>query len=164
LENIDALLALAEVSVAFAGFSSIVVLFKRRDLGEWHVLDASRFRAMLLASLFAGFFAALPFPLYKLWVPSELLWSVSSAAMAVCLAGGGVVHFRARRLFGSSGLLLWPVFQTMFWAAFLAQLLNIFSVGYHREAGPYILGVSWLLFQAGWQFYRLVAPPGPPAA
>jgi hypothetical protein len=158
LEDIDALLALAQTAVAFAGFSSIVVLFRRGDLETWHDLEASRFRAMLLASLLAAFFAVLPFPLSKLRVPSDVLWSISSAAMAVCLVGGAISHFRARRLFLPSTLLIWCAFQTVFWTAFLAQILNICSVGYHREAGPYIFGLSWLLFQAGWQFYRLVVP------
>ena len=79
MEDIDAMLSLGEISVAFAGFSSIVVLLKRRDVAEWQALDASRFRAMLLASLLTAFFAVLPFPLYKLRVPRDLLWSISSA-------------------------------------------------------------------------------------
>src|SRR5262245_15275108 len=114
MEDVDALLALAQISVAFAGFSSIVVLFNRRDLAEWHALDTTRFRVMLLASLMAGFFAVLPLPLYKLRVPIDLLWSICSAALGICLVGAAIVHFRARPLFGPRSL-LWPTFQIAFW-------------------------------------------------
>jgi hypothetical protein len=36
------------------------------------------------------------------------------------------------------------------------QLLNLLSLGFHREAAPVLLGVGLLLANAGANFYRLV--------
>lgn len=161
-DDIGSLLTLAELAVAFAGFSSIVVLFQRRGEGDWSRLDAMRFRTMLQASLVAAFFAVLPLPVAKLGASSELVWSLCGCILAVALGAGGVVQFRFRRHFaGTANMVRWALFQLFFWAAFVAQVLNASGVALHREPGPYIFGVSWLLFQAGWQFYQLVVPQRP---
>ena len=40
----ELLFTVAEISVALAGFSAVVVLFKRRDSGKWRAADANRFK------------------------------------------------------------------------------------------------------------------------
>jgi hypothetical protein len=162
-EDIDSLLTFAELAVAFAGFSSIVVLFQHRIEGAWTSIDAIRFRTMIQASLFATVFAVLPLPVHKLGASSGVVWSLCGSALAVLLGLGIVGQFRARRLFsGAVAMVRWGAFQVLSWAAFVAQLLNAFGVFFHRESGPYIFGVTWLLFCAGWQFYQLVVPERPP--
>lgn len=164
-EDVGSLLTFAELAVAFAGFSSVVVLFQHRADGGWAPLDAARFRIMLQVSLFAALFSVLPLPVHKLGASANLVSSVSSCVLAVYLGLGIVVQFRARRFFsGTIEMTRWGAFQLLFWTAFIAQLLNAFGVVFHRESGPYIFGVAWLLFWAGWQFYQLVVPARSPAA
>jgi hypothetical protein len=164
MEDVGALLTIAEIAVAFAGFSSIVVLFQNRTEGAWVPLDAVRFRLMLQSSLLAASFAVLPLPIHKLGVPSGVVWPLCGCILAVFLGLGGVAQFRARRLFsGASSMVRWASFQLLFWASFLAQLLNASGLVFHREPGPYIFGVCWLLFWAGYQFYQLMIPARPPA-
>jgi hypothetical protein len=159
---IDSLLTLAEIAVAFAGFSSVVVLFSRRDEDGLQGFDRIRFRVMLLASLLAAFFAVLPLPLQELGVPHGLIWLICSGGLALYLGGGAIGQFRTRHLFTRPAeRALSILFQLAAWTAFACLVLNVAGVGFHRQAGPYVLGVSWLLFQAGWQFYRLVSPPAP---
>lgn len=49
----DLLFGLAELSVGLAGFSAIVVLFRRRETGKWRVGDAERFRGIVLHAISA---------------------------------------------------------------------------------------------------------------
>lgn len=162
---IDSLLTLAEIAVAFAGFSSVVVLFRRSDQDRWEGFDRVRFRIMLLASLLAALFAVLPLPLQELGVPHDFIWMICSGGLALYVGGGAVVQFRTRRLFTNPfDRTLSVFFQLVAWGVLACQVLNVIGIGFHRQSGPYVLGVSWLLFQAGWQFYRLVSPHESPAA
>ena len=56
----DVLLTLAEVSVAFAGFSSVVVLFVHRDPANWPPAVPARLRAMVESSLGTLYASLLP--------------------------------------------------------------------------------------------------------
>ena len=47
----DTLFALAEVAVALAGFSAIVVVLKRGAEGRWTAADADRFPAFMIEAL-----------------------------------------------------------------------------------------------------------------
>ena len=60
LAEAELLFTLAEISVALAGFSAIVVLFKRRDSGRWHAADGNRFNGMVFHAIFAAFFCIFP--------------------------------------------------------------------------------------------------------
>ena len=162
---IDSLLTLAEIAVAFAGFSSVVVLFSRSDQDAWQGFDQMRFRIMLLASLLAAFFAVLPLPLQELGVPHGLIWLICSGGLAFYVGGGAIGQLRTRHIFTRPAeRAVWILFQLAAWTTFACLVLNVVGVGFHRQAGPYVLGVSWLLFQSGWQFYRLVSPSASPAA
>ena len=63
ISDAELLVAYSEISVGFAGFASIVVVFRRRSAGTWESADAFRFGAMLRASLLPAFFSMLPLPL-----------------------------------------------------------------------------------------------------
>ena len=156
---IDGLLTLAEIAVAFAGFSSIVVVFGRRDADGLQGFDRIRFRIMLQYSLLAAFFAVLPLPLHHLGVSAKVIWSLCSTGLGIYLGLGGVGQFLIGRAFkGARKRAVWVVFQLAYWSSFILQVLNVADVGLHREAGPYVVGLSWVLFMAGWQFYQLVSP------
>ena len=74
----DVLLTIAEVAVAFAGFSSLVgILGQRSSLDDPRVLGV-RMRAMLLSSLVVVAFSILPVALGRYAATSELVWRSSS--------------------------------------------------------------------------------------
>ena len=81
MEHSDTLLTLAEIAVAFAGFSSIVVVFRNRESGRWEPLDVFRYRAMLRGSLMTAALTGVPLVVSWLAVPPGLVWRVSSAAL-----------------------------------------------------------------------------------
>ena len=60
-ENLDVLLSIAEISVAFAGFSGIITAVVGRDGSDWDQGNLSRFRLMIFSSLSAIVAALLPF-------------------------------------------------------------------------------------------------------
>mgnify|MGYP003411337866 FL=1 len=80
----EALAALAEVSVAFAGFSGIVTAFRRHNPGQWSPLDRFRFRFMVEFSLATLALSLVPFFFSGLGLTESRVWSLSSL-----LRGGG---------------------------------------------------------------------------
>ena len=165
MEGSDVLLTLVEVAVAFAGFSSIVVLFQRRDSEHWDFPTLYSYRAMLRNSLAAAFFSGLPFGLYYFELSAAVLWSICSGVLACFLVfplrqfsafvrGAGLMKMRSPRLTvlivaGGHG------------AALLLQVANAVGIGFSRELAPYLVGVLWLTANSGLQFFNLVTLPLP---
>ena len=77
----DLLQTIAEIAAAFAGFASVVVIFRRR--GNVHTDEATRvtFQSMLLGSLFVVFFSLLPLILDQLLVGPELAYFYAAALL-----------------------------------------------------------------------------------
>jgi len=82
LTGSDVLTLLAEVFVAFAGFTGIVATLGQRSEGKWRPVDIIRFRALLEASLAGLVLCVLPFGFHHFAVAEALTWSVCSAILA----------------------------------------------------------------------------------
>ncbi len=151
----DFLQTLAEISIAFAGFASIVVAFRRRDAGSWTQPDALRYQMMLSSSLASLFFSILPIAIHYCGFSDQVVWRASSALLALCqvlvMILTGSPSFRLARE-GSLNLSIFIAFSTVSVAVFLAQLVNL------RLASPglFIVGILYLLGTSGLEFYRLV--------
>jgi hypothetical protein len=154
-EHADLLLTMAEVSVAFAGFASITVLFRGRSAGEWTTPDRLRYGAMLRGSLCACLFSLFPIVLFQAGVSETWTWSVTSACLLVYgIAMSRVFVF----LFRVGARANVEIIRNMTAAGLnvFFQLLNLVGVGFHHEAAPVLLGLGLLLANAGANFYRLV--------
>ncbi len=166
-DHTDLLLTMAEVSVAFAGFASITMLFRGRSDGEWKFADVLRYGAMLRGSLSACFFSLLPVVLSRAGVSETWTWSLTSVAL---LGYGAAMSRTFALLFRLRARVSAEIIRNALAVGLIVsiQLLNLLSVGFDREAAPVILGVSVLLANAGANFYRLVlirpSEPGAPAA
>ena len=55
----ETLFSIAQVAIGLAGFSAIVVGFKRLESGDWHRADADRFNGMLIHAMCAALFCVL---------------------------------------------------------------------------------------------------------
>ena len=86
MQGSDILTVIAEISVALAGFSGIVVALRHRALESWPAHEFSRFRNMLELAAYSIFFALFPFLPYHLGASSEVIWSLSSFALAAGLS------------------------------------------------------------------------------
>ncbi len=151
----DFLQTLAEISIAFAGFASIVVAFQRRDAESWTPPDALRYQMMLSSSLASLFFSILPIAIHYCGFSDQIVGRTSSALLALfqvlvfVLSGLPSIRLVRER---SLNLSIFIAFSTVSFSVFLAQLVNL------RVASPglFIVGVLYLLGTAGLEFYRLV--------
>lgn len=152
MHELDTLFALGEVAIGMAGFSAIVVLFKRRESGRWRAQDADRFNGMLLHAMAAAFFCVLPAFLSALIGAPATLWAVASALLGaqIVLHTGIVLRLPSTRnptrvAVGLGGL-----------TALGFQLVNVAGVGIPRGFAPYLIGVLWHLLHAGVLFVMLI--------
>ena len=155
---------MAEVSVAFAGFASITVLFRGRSAGEWAFADVLRYGAMLRGSLCACLFSLFPVLLLQAGVSEPWTWSLTSVGLLVYGAlTSRVFVFLYRGGARATAEIVRNAIATGLNVSF--QLLNLLGLGFHREAAPVLVGVGLLLANAGANFYRLVvvSPPEPGA-
>jgi hypothetical protein len=158
---------MAEVSVAFAGFASITVLFRGRSAGEWQFADVLRYGAMLRGSLCACLFSLLPVVLSQAGLSEPWTWSATSVGLLIY----GAVRSRIFALLFRVNARPTPeILRNAFAIGLIIsfQLLNLLGLGFNREAAPVLLGVGLLLANSGANFYRLVVvnppEPGSPSA
>ncbi len=166
MEHTDTLLTIAEIAVAFAGFSSIVVVFRDRYSEGWEPLDAVRYRAMLAGSLMTALFTAVPLVVSWLAVPPSLIWRVSSTVLLLWFFVLIFAQYRIRSLFPTpAGQVSWVLFILTSSGAAACLGLNALGIAFHGAAEPYLVGITWILVLSGWQFFQLVAlPPNIPPA
>jgi len=148
----EELLTLAELAIALAGFSGVVVAFGQR--GEMTPLDRWRFAALLSISMSAAVLAFLPSVLHLLGISGSFLWRMSSAVY-LCVA---VLHltFFAPRLLRTARELDAPTSSAFLVASFLLaalnlslQLLNVLGWPSPPNAAFFISGlIVWLVLGA----------------
>ena len=79
---------LAEVSIAFAGFSSLVVVFRSRGTTNWLPQEISTLWTMVGSSLACLLFALLPLALHLMNLADVTVWRICSALLCVTISGG----------------------------------------------------------------------------
>jgi hypothetical protein len=156
VDSLEPLLTVAEVSVAFAGFASIVtVVAGRRSWGEGNMI---RFNLMIQMSLYSIAFSLLPFSLLYFDISEGKVWYVASTALGIFL--GIVMCLSAPnflRLIREKEL---NVFVSGFsYVLMIVGAIAQFSVTIgevEADIGPYFLGLLCLLALSGLSFARLM--------
>lgn len=149
------LFTVAEISIGLAGFSAIVVLFKRRDSGKWLPADADRFNGMVIHSLAAALFCFLP-ALLGLFVSGDSdasgVWRVGSAVLGLeVLVHAGLIVSLPSTPRGSAGAVLVGGGGVV-----LLQFANVAQIGFAGEFLPYLVGVLWHVVHAAILFLMLI--------
>lgn len=159
MEAGEALTTLAEVSVAFAGFSGIVTAFRRRSPGEWSDLDRFRFRFMVEFSLATLALSMLPLFLAELGLSEPRAWTVASLVLGVgALAYLARSALQLRRLVAAGEPVSWTltaVSVTIGVAVAASGLANAAGLFSH-PSGVYLAGVGGCLFVSSAMFARLL--------
>lgn len=155
----SALLTIAEVAVAFAGFASVVTVFRRRDDEGWPGQDLIRFQLMITTSLAVVFFALLPFAVHFFEASEHATWAGSSFALAsfmivLMLTAGRRVIALTRDAALNPHISLSFIALGILIA--LAQALNGFGLLFDRSLGPYFVGLLYLLVISGFSFARML--------
>jgi hypothetical protein len=83
MESQAFLVAIAQIAVALAGFSGLVVATRGSSPSGWATRDIWGLAGMFGASLGALFLALLPIILFFLRIAPDVVWTVASAFMAV---------------------------------------------------------------------------------
>jgi hypothetical protein len=153
LDGADTLHSLAEIAIGLAGFSAIVVIFKRRDRGTWLPEHADRFHGMVVHSMVAALFAFLPEGVAAFTDDPAAIWGLSSA-----LLGAQALAHTALVLGLATTQPLQKVWVGAAGAAVVVlQGLNALGLaGFDREPGAYVIGVLWHLATAGFLFVMLI--------
>ncbi len=87
MENSDFLLTIAEIAVAFAGFASLVTALTERSDGEHPMVQATRFRGMVILSLTVVAFSLVPFVPLRLGASSAMSWRITSGLFLLATFG-----------------------------------------------------------------------------
>ena len=156
----EVLLTLAEVSVAFAGFASLVgILGHATSAADARVLSL-RMRAMLLASLLVVAFSLIPVIVSGYGAAPHLAWTVSSFMLLGATLIYGVWLQHAIISLGRAGLT--PsrfqrrvIIPTLMLTLIAAALLLIGNMIVAMPA-IYLTALALLLFQSGFAFCLIV--------
>ncbi len=160
MQGSGVLTVIAEIGVALAGFSGIVVALRQRSVESWSVPEVLRLRLMLYASVSALIFALLPFAPHHLGASPALTWSVPSLALAV-LFGSSLFLPATRTPPSRTGLSFrwWVFYSSGTVIAITALLANAGGLLGGPSFGLYLVGLAWLLFYTTTLFVRLVLAP-----
>jgi len=146
----DYFLDLAQVSIGFVGFSTIAVVLREMigtPLDRYQTLIV---RYVVECGLAATIYALGGVLLAVAGLTPPLLWRVASAALGVFGLAYPLHYVYRRRRLKPGPLPLYAV--TIFLATMVVDAvlwLNAFTPILHFSVGPYAIGVTWLLAQAG---------------
>ena len=157
MEASELLLTLAEVSIAFVGFSALVFALRERRARAWSYVDSMAIRAPILIGLGALFLSLLPLFLGHTPLPEPLIWQLSSGALAITLLSLAAYYHWVRQRVAQTGEIRlrsvpYLMRQSTAIVLVLLQLLNFLNA---PKAWPYLFGVAWLLIFGGLFFLRL---------
>lgn len=147
----ETLLNLAEVAIALAGFSAIVVVLKRTTSGMWSRVDSDQFMGMVAHAVFAVVFCFLPAFIDVFVQDPVTTYRLSGVFLGVQIIAhcGFVLRHKALVTGGKVSL----------WVGFLFGVLQFAPFtdwGVQRELAFYVVGIMWHILQAGMLFVSLV--------
>jgi hypothetical protein len=154
----DLLVTLAQLGVALAGFSGIVVVLGARASGQWSARERQLLSVLLAASGAVILWSLLPLLLLASELPERRVWLISSGTWAMgqvvvlALRSRQVVRDRGAR--GQDRILLVSAFLGGV-AALGVQLVNLRLT----VAWPHLTGVAWHLALSFLVFVRLLQLP-----
>jgi hypothetical protein len=157
----DLLLIGIEVSVAFAGFAGIVATFQT---GEGKVIRRGTVSGLTLIvqySLAVAFFCALPRILFEFSLPERNVWSICSILAAIATVGLSYSAFINTRGAIRRRYTFFLVVTLHFInvPVVLGLIFNAADMVFHREAGPYLVALTYPLIMVGYMFSNLLLQP-----
>jgi hypothetical protein len=139
-------MAVAQIAVALAGFSGLVVATRGASPSGWSTRDTWSLAGMFGASIGGLFLALLPSLLSFLRLPTEIVWELASLLMAAFLVGFALIMaWFCRRLSKSGQPPRVPYFSTGATSLLLACgcLAGLGALGTFGRAviGVFVLGL-----------------------
>lgn len=160
MEAGEVFLAVAMISVVFAGFSGMITSLRQRSSNEWNRGDILRVWQMIEVSLSALLFSLLPFVFYHANLSPAATWASCSFMLAfvqsIQLARAGYRTFRVAGNDQTISLRFTIPFLVIGIIIFMLQVINTADIGFHRTNSPYFIGLFWQLSLTCVLFRRLL--------
>ena len=158
LDFAETLVGIAEIAVALAGFTGVVVAFGSRSRGSWHPGDRLRLSFLLESSLTAGAFALLTLVLLEVFPQAtSIAWMTASTLWALFMPWSLYSSHRRIRddLRKHADIDRFPnhLVFVVFSALIVAQIANALL---WRQFAPLLAALCFNLAGAGMQFVRLI--------
>lgn len=151
---------IAEISIAFAGFTGLIVAFRKND-GPLSAVQVYRLRILLALAFGAMFLSLLPDMLVNFGVKDFRVWMYSSAAMSLySLLFISWWILASRRIAKEvPEIFHWSAFSRMAAGHLIVLMLllaTVFEVAMFDGPGMLNLGLVWYLLHAAQQFARML--------
>jgi len=161
LDPTEALLTIAEISIAVIGFAGIVSVLRPRSSPHADAMHRLRMRIMIETSAYVVAFAFLPLLLVGAEFPSATIWSIGSGVLAAAAPIQVTsIYVRQRRIFGSGLLSETLLFDasTIMLALLVegALIANAFSILFEPRFAGYLVGLLFPLWTAVAMFIRAI--------
>jgi hypothetical protein len=150
LQGSDVLTILAEIFVAFAGFTGIVAVLGQRSEGKWRPVDVLRFQGLLETSLAGLVLSVAPFSFYYFGFAEAVTWASGSALLAIFISSALLRGTRKQRKIRATedpdfvpGVRLTLVSLGV--PVVVIQLLNTVGVGLQHTFPGFLVGLIYLL-------------------
>jgi hypothetical protein len=156
----QSLQTIAEISIAFAGFSGLIVAL-RKSVGPLTELEKYRLQILLTLAFGAMFLSFLPEVLESLGLGEHDTWMYAGSAVCVYSAIFLAWWIYASRSFARAfpEVFHWGAFFRMtvgHVAVILLQLSAIFSLIVEKDEAVYVIALVWYLIHAAQQFARML--------
>ena len=163
--DVGTLELLAEVSIALAGFSGVVLILGRRSSGHLPGLDQRRLHFLLETTLGAFFLSVIPLVANAGAMPYRMnLRFCSTAMLAFLLALAAMFILRGARLSQPERARLVRPLEIILGALLVplsvGLLFVVFGAWGQLAMSIYLAGLTVLLLAASFQFYLLLSDPG----
>lgn len=161
MESLDILILGVEASIAFAGFSGVVASFQFGGENEIRPKDFAGLQTILQFSLLAALICSMPLLLYTFGLKETTVWAICSALTVIILVWAifsslvqlhSGVRSRSFRIYGT-------IAQCPSLGMVLINVMNASDIFFHREAGPVVASILWILCVSGYFFTRLLFLP-----
>lgn len=160
MDGSDYLYTCAEVAVALAGFSALVVAITGRDSPAVDQLFRGIVGTIVERSLAAIFFSLGPILLLGLEIDPAFVWSICSGGLAIYITS---LAWRSASLRRREPLLVeflaGPTFLVLMGLGLVVlvlQTLNATGLLIEKGVWWYLVGLTWLLLAAAYMFYLAV--------
>lgn len=158
METTEVLIGIAEIAVALAGFSGVVVVFGSRNAGAWHPGDRLRLGFLIESSLTAAGFSLLAL-LGIFFFPEDnnSAWVVTSALWALFMCGS--LYSSHRRIkqnleqHDDIDKTMNKVVSLAFVSLIILQIANAYTL---QSFAPLLVALCANLAGAAMQFARLI--------
>jgi hypothetical protein len=156
----QSLQTIAEISIAFAGFSGLIVAL-RKKVGPLTEIEKYRLQILLTLAFGAMFLSFLPEVLESLGIGEHDTWVYAGSALFVYSAIFLVWWIYASRRFVRAfpEIFHWSAFFRMaagHVAVMLLQVSAIFSLVVDKGAAVFVIALVWYLVHAAQQFARML--------